>query len=120
LYKPLNLYGCGTRKVPVSKFAFNFNLYRSSEAVEDGKDERAAYEELVGKAVRKMLNRQIAAAWDCWKDKYLTWRDYVVGLYTLTPPDPYLKGAWFQPLHQLSENLASKFAFQISTCVATT
>ena len=35
-------------------------------------------EELVGKAVRKMMNRQLAAAWDCWKDKYLTWRDYVM------------------------------------------
>ena len=34
------------------------------EAVEIGKEERAAYEELVGKAVRKMMNRQLAAAWD--------------------------------------------------------
>ena len=32
----------------------------------------------MGKAVRKMMNRQLAAAWDCWKDKYLTWRDYVM------------------------------------------
>jgi hypothetical protein len=26
-----------------------------------------------------------------------------VGLYTLTPPDPQLKGAWFQTLHTSSE-----------------
>jgi hypothetical protein len=24
--------------------------------------------------------------------------EYTVGLYKLTPPDPYLEGAWFQPL----------------------
>ena len=32
-------------------------------------------------------------------------------LYTLTPPDPLLKGAWFQPLSLSSENPVSKFAF---------
>jgi factor associated with neutral sphingomyelinase activation len=37
----------------------------------------------------------------------------VVGLYKLTPPDPKLKGAWFQPLHLSSEEPVSKIAFQI-------
>jgi hypothetical protein len=27
-----------------------------------------------------------------------------VGLYALTPPDPQLKGAWFQPLQLASED----------------
>jgi hypothetical protein len=39
--------------------------------------------------------------------------DRQVGRCTLTPPDPQLKGAWFQPLHLSSENPVSKFAFQI-------
>jgi hypothetical protein len=37
----------------------------------------------------------------------------VVGLYKLTPPEPQLKGAWFQPLHLFSEKLVSKCAFQM-------
>jgi hypothetical protein len=36
-----------------------------------------------------------------------------VGRYTLTPPDPQLKGACFQPLHLSSENPVSKIASQI-------
>jgi hypothetical protein len=31
----------------------------------------------------------------------------------LTPPNPQLKGAWFQPLNLSSENPVSKCAFQI-------
>jgi hypothetical protein len=31
----------------------------------------------------------------------------------LTPPDPQLKGAWFQPSHLASENPVSKLCFQI-------
>jgi hypothetical protein len=31
----------------------------------------------------------------------------------LTPPDPQLKGAWFQPFHLSSEKPVSKFAFQV-------
>lgn len=34
------------------------------EAVQDARDERTAHEELVGKAVRTMMNRQLAGAWD--------------------------------------------------------
>ena len=36
-----------------------------------------------------------------------------VGRCTLTPPDPQLKGAWFQPLHLSSEKAVSECAFQI-------
>ena len=32
----------------------------------------------MGFAVRKMLNRQLSAAWDCWIDKYNEWVDYVL------------------------------------------
>ena len=45
----------------LSNFAFNLNLRRPSS-----------------KAVRKMLNRTMSGAWDCWKGKYLEWRDYVM------------------------------------------
>jgi hypothetical protein len=38
----------------------------------------------------------------------------VVGRCTLTPPDPWLKGAWFQPLHLSSEKPVSKFAFKFN------
>ena len=31
----------------------------------------------------------------------------------MTPPDPYLKGAWFQPFHLSSENPVSKLAFRM-------
>ena len=47
-------------------------------AVQIGKDERTAYEELVGRAVRKMLNKQLAAAFQHWKDLYVQWRDYIM------------------------------------------
>jgi hypothetical protein len=36
-----------------------------------------------------------------------------VGRCALTPPDPQLKGAWFQPLRLSSENPVSKCAFQM-------
>ena len=42
-----------------------------------------------------------------------------VGLYTLTPPDPQLKGAWFQPLHLSSEEPVSEFCLSNATCTAT-
>ena len=61
-----------TNKAVVS----TWRLWRAG--VERGKEERAANEALVTHAVRKMLNRQIAAAWDLWKDKYVTWRDFVM------------------------------------------
>jgi hypothetical protein len=32
---------------------------------------------------------------------------------TLTPPDPQLTGAWFQPLRLSSDILVSRFAFQM-------
>ena len=32
----------------------------------------------MGTAVRKMLNRQLSAAWDRWKQKFDEWRDYVL------------------------------------------
>jgi hypothetical protein len=36
-----------------------------------------------------------------------------VGLCTLTPPDPQLKGAWLQPLYLSSDEPVSKCAFQM-------
>jgi hypothetical protein len=41
------------------------------------------------------------------------------GRCTLTPPDPQLKGAWFQTLHLSREKPVSRFAFQNATCTAT-
>jgi hypothetical protein len=38
--------------------------------------------------------------------------DPAVGQCTLTPPDPTLKGAWFQPLDLSSEQPVSEFAFR--------
>jgi hypothetical protein len=63
--------------------ATGWRLWR--EAVEDAREERAAREALVGKAVRKMLNRQTARAFDRWKEAYLTWRDYVMPKLKLGP-----------------------------------
>ena len=48
-----------------------------SDAVQMGRDERAEYEELVGRAVRKMINRQIAGAFEHWKALYIDWVDYI-------------------------------------------